>query len=152
MKLESYVRPAGLEAALAVLAEPGLKPLVVAGGTDLIPMMRKMRMSGTLSNGDGPRVVLDLSKLVALCGIREEGGMLEIGAATTMGVIAADPSVRRLCPGAGRRGRLSGQPAGSQPRDCRRQPRHRVAVGRHGACPAGGRRRREARRRRSRAA
>ncbi len=98
MKLESYVRPAGLEAALAVLAEPGLKPLVVAGGTDLIPMMRKMRMSGTLSNGDGPRVILDLSKLVALCGIREEGGMLEIGAATTMGVIAADPSVRRLVP------------------------------------------------------
>lgn len=51
MKLESYVRPAGLEEALAVLAEPGVKPLVVAGGTDVIPMMRKMRMNGTLSNG-----------------------------------------------------------------------------------------------------
>jgi CO/xanthine dehydrogenase FAD-binding subunit len=98
MKLESYVRPAGLEEALAVLAEPGVKPLVVAGGTDVIPMMRKMRMNGTLSNGEGPRVVLDLSRLGDLCGIREAGGMLEIGAATTMSVIAADPSVRKLVP------------------------------------------------------
>ena len=98
MNLESYVRPAGLEEALAALAEPGVKPLVVAGGTDLVPMMRKMRMNGTLPNGDGPRVVLDLSKLDDLCGIREAGGMLEIGAATTMGVIAADPSVKKLVP------------------------------------------------------
>ena len=74
MKLESYVRPAGLEEALAVLAAPGLKALVVAGGTDLVPMMRKMRLNGTLSNGDGARVVLDLSKLHDLCGIRETGG------------------------------------------------------------------------------
>jgi CO/xanthine dehydrogenase FAD-binding subunit len=98
MKLESYVRPACLEEALAVLAEPGVKPLVVAGGTDLIPMMRKMRMNGTLSNGDGPRVVLDLSRLDDLCGIREAGGMLEIGAATTLGVIAADASVKKYVP------------------------------------------------------
>jgi carbon-monoxide dehydrogenase medium subunit len=98
MNLESYVRPAGLEEALAALAEPGVKPLVVAGGTDLIPMMRKMRLNGTLSNGDGPRVVLDLSKLDDLCGIREADGMLEIGAATTMGVIAADPYVKNLVP------------------------------------------------------
>jgi carbon-monoxide dehydrogenase medium subunit len=98
MKLESYVRPAGLEEALAVLAEPGVKPLVVAGGTDLIPMMRKMRTNGTLSNGDGPHVVLDLSRLDDLCGIREADGMLEIGAATTMSVIAAHPSVKKYVP------------------------------------------------------
>jgi CO/xanthine dehydrogenase FAD-binding subunit len=98
MKLESYVRPAGLEEALSVLAAPGLKPLVVAGGTDLVPMMRKMRMNEALPDGDGARVVLDLSKLDDLCGIREAGGMLEIGAATTVGVIAADPSVKKLVP------------------------------------------------------
>ncbi len=97
MKLESYVRPAGLEEALAVLARPGVRPLVLAGGTDLVPMMRKMRMNGMLDGGD-PRLVLDLSKLGDLCGIRETGGMLEIGAATTMGVIAADPSVKKLVP------------------------------------------------------
>ena len=97
MKLESYVRPAGLEDALAVLAEPGAQPLVIAGGTDLIPAMRKMRMNGTGVAGDGaPRVVLDLSKLEDLCGIREVDGMLEIGAATTLGAIAAHPSVKGL--------------------------------------------------------
>jgi aerobic carbon-monoxide dehydrogenase medium subunit len=97
MKLESYVRPAGLDEALAALAEPGVKTLVVAGGTDLVPMMRKMRMNGTL-DGDDPRVVLDLSKLDDLCGIREVGDVLEIGAATTMGVIVAHPAVKELVP------------------------------------------------------
>jgi len=97
MNLESYVRPAGLEEALAALAEPGVKPLVLAGGTDLVPMMRKMRMNGTL-DGDDPRVVLDLSKLDDLCGVRETGDMLEIGAATTLGVIAAHPAVKKLVP------------------------------------------------------
>jgi aerobic carbon-monoxide dehydrogenase medium subunit len=97
MKLESYVRPARLDEALAALAEPGVKTLVVAGGTDLVPMMRKMRMNGTL-DGDDPRVVLDLSKLDDLCGIREAGGMLEIGAATTMSAIVAHPAVKDLVP------------------------------------------------------
>ncbi len=97
MKLESYVRPAGLEEALAALAEPGVKPLVLAGGTDLVPMMRKMRMNGTL-DADDPRVVLDLSKLDDLRGVRETGGTLEIGAATTMGVIAAHPLVKKFVP------------------------------------------------------
>jgi CO/xanthine dehydrogenase FAD-binding subunit len=60
-------------------------------------MMRKMRMNGTL-DGEDLRLVLDLSKLDDLCGIRETGGMLEIGAATTLGVIAADPSVKKLVP------------------------------------------------------
>jgi CO/xanthine dehydrogenase FAD-binding subunit len=97
MKLESYVRPTGLEEALAVLAESRVKPLVIAGGTDLVPMMRKMRMNGTL-DGDDRRMVLDLSKLDDLCGIREVGGMLEIGAATTMGTIVAHPSVKKFAP------------------------------------------------------
>jgi aerobic carbon-monoxide dehydrogenase medium subunit len=97
MKLESYVRPAGLEEALAVLAEPGVKTLVLAGGTDLVPMMRKMRMNGTL-DADDSRVVLDLSKLDDLCGIREAGDVLEIGAATTMGAIVAHPAVKELVP------------------------------------------------------
>jgi CO/xanthine dehydrogenase FAD-binding subunit len=98
MTLDAYIRPEGVEEALEVLSEPGTRPLVIAGGTDLIPMRRKLRMNGTLPNGDGPRVVLDLSGLHDLCGIREAEGMLEIGAATTMGAIAADVTVRELVP------------------------------------------------------
>jgi xanthine dehydrogenase small subunit len=100
MRLEAYVRPADLEEALAVLAEPGVRPLVVAGGTDLLPMMRTMRMNATQpdADDDGPRVVLDLSKLADLCGIREAEETLLIGAATTLGAIAAHPAVKRLLP------------------------------------------------------
>jgi CO/xanthine dehydrogenase FAD-binding subunit len=98
VSLETYIRPADLAEALAVLAQPGPKPQVVAGGTDYIPMTRKMRMNGTLPNGDGPRVLLDLSKLEDLCGVREAGDVLEIGAATTMGAIVADPLVKESVP------------------------------------------------------
>jgi CO/xanthine dehydrogenase FAD-binding subunit len=96
--LETYIRPASLAEALEVLAQPGTRPQVVAGGTDYVPMTRKMRMNGTLPNGDGPNVLLDLSKLVDLCGVRRVGDTLEIGAATTMGVITADPLVKELVP------------------------------------------------------
>jgi CO/xanthine dehydrogenase FAD-binding subunit len=97
MNLESYVRPAGLEEALAVLAEPGANPLVIAGGTDLVPAMRKAHISG--ADGDGtPRVVLDLSKLDDLCDIREVDGALEIGAAATMGAIAMHPAIKEIVP------------------------------------------------------
>ena len=98
MTLETYIRPASLEEALAALAQPGSKPQVVAGGTDYVPMTRKMRMNGTLPNGDGPRVLVDLSKLEDLCGVREADGVLEIGAATTMGALAAHPVVKELVP------------------------------------------------------
>jgi CO/xanthine dehydrogenase FAD-binding subunit len=98
MTLDTYIRPAGLAEALDVLAQPGPKPQVLAGGTDYVPTTRKMRMNGTLPNGDGPRVLLDLSKMAELCGVRKLGDVLEIGAATTMGVIAADPAVRELVP------------------------------------------------------
>jgi len=99
MTLESYVRPADLEEALAVLAEPGPRPVVVAGGTDLVPAMRKARMSGASPDGDGawPRL-LDLSRLGDLCGIREADGMLEIGAATTLAAIASDVLVGKYVP------------------------------------------------------
>jgi xanthine dehydrogenase small subunit len=95
--LETYIRPAGLDEALAALAQPGPRPQIVAGGTDYVPMTRKMRANGTLPE-DGPSVLLDLSKLEDLCGVREAGDALEIGAATTMGVIAAHPLVTAHVP------------------------------------------------------
>lgn len=97
MKLESYVRPAGLDEALTVLADPEAMPLVIAGGTDLIPQLRKARMNGT-GGDETPRLVLDLSKLDDLCGVRVDGGMLEVGAAVTMAAVAAHPAVKELLP------------------------------------------------------
>jgi len=96
--LETYIRPASIAEALEALAQPGVRPQVVAGGTDYVPMARKMRMNGTLPNGDGPSVLLDLSKLEDLCGVREADGALEIGAATTMGAIVVDPLIKESAP------------------------------------------------------
>ncbi len=97
MKLESYVRPSGLDEALTLLADPGAMPLVIAGGTDLIPQLRKERMNGT-DGDETPRLVLDLSKLDDLCDVRVDGGMLEVGAAVTLGAVAAHPVVKELVP------------------------------------------------------
>jgi CO/xanthine dehydrogenase FAD-binding subunit len=97
MTPETYIRPAGLAEALEALAQPGPKPQVVAGGTDYVPTTRKQRMNGAHAE-EGPSVLLDLSRLEDLCGIREAGDALEIGAATTMGVIAAAAAVKDLIP------------------------------------------------------
>ena len=60
MTLDTYIRPADLQEALAALAQPGPKPQVVAGCTDYVPMTRKLRATGALAD-DGPRALLDLS-------------------------------------------------------------------------------------------
>jgi len=99
MKVESYVRPADLEEALAALAAPGARPVVVAGGTDLVPATRKARLNGAAPDGEAAwSRLLDLSRLADLCGVRAVDGVLEIGAATTMGAIARDPLVARYVP------------------------------------------------------
>jgi len=99
MTLEPYLRPADLDEALAALAEPGARPLVVAGATDLVPARRKARLNGASLDGDAAwSRLLDLSRLDDLCGIREVDGRLEIGAATTMAAIARDALVARFVP------------------------------------------------------
>jgi len=99
MTLESYVRPADLDEALAFLAGPGARPVVVAGGTDLVPAARKARVNGARpDDADAWSRLLDLSRLGDLCGVREADGLLEIGAATTMCAIAGDDLVDRYVP------------------------------------------------------
>jgi CO/xanthine dehydrogenase FAD-binding subunit len=101
MSLQSYVRPRGLDDALAALADPRTRPLIIAGGTDVIPAMRKMRLGEPQAAGDDddrPGVVVDLSQLDELRGIGEKDGMLLIGAATTMGAIARHELVKDRAP------------------------------------------------------
>lgn len=101
MSLQSYVRPRGLDDALAALADPDIRPLIIAGGTDVIPMMRRTRLGLSQAAGDDdgrPGVVIDLSRLDELSGIDERDGMLRIGAATTMAAIAGHELVRERAP------------------------------------------------------
>ena len=82
-----YTAPATLDQALGLIAQ-GAKPL--AGGMSLIPMM-KLRLAS-------PEHLVDIARLKELNYIREEGGALHIGAASTHYEVETSPLVRGKCP------------------------------------------------------
>jgi carbon-monoxide dehydrogenase medium subunit len=82
-----YTAPRSLDEALTLIAEGG-KPL--SGGMSLIPMM-KLRLAS-------PDRLIDLGRLKELSYIREEGGELHIGAATTYYELESSPLLMGKCP------------------------------------------------------
>ena len=76
--------------ALALLDAHGEEAQVIAGGTDIL-VERK-------SSARGPRLVVDISRVPELKGIRMTGAGLEIGAAVTHAEIDRSPLVAALCP------------------------------------------------------
>ncbi len=82
-----YTAPKSLGEALGLLAQ-GAKPL--AGGMSLIPMM-KLRLAS-------PGHLVDLARLKDLNYIREEGGVLHIGATATHFEFETSAPVRGKCP------------------------------------------------------
>jgi carbon-monoxide dehydrogenase medium subunit len=80
-----YLAPTSVEEALAALAEHGDEAKIIAGGQSLLPVLR-MRLNA-------PEVVIDLGKIEALRGIREEGDALVIGAMTTHSEVASSAAV-----------------------------------------------------------
>lgn len=83
-----YHRAASIDDALAKLASGGGK--LLAGGHSLVPLM-KLRLSE-------PATLIDIARIPGLSGIREAGGSIEIGAATTHREIAASSLLRDRCP------------------------------------------------------
>ncbi|GAA4343357.1 xanthine dehydrogenase family protein subunit M [Pigmentiphaga soli] len=84
-----YHRPAGLDEAVALLDSlPGARPL--AGGQSLMAMMN-LRLAGFDD-------LVDIGRIPALAGIRDEGGRLAIGAMTRQQDIARDPAVAARIP------------------------------------------------------
>jgi carbon-monoxide dehydrogenase medium subunit len=81
-----YVAPATVEEALSALAEAGDDAKIIAGGQSLLPVLR-MRLNV-------PTVLVDLGKIEALRGVREEGDALVIGAMTTHATVLDDPLVK----------------------------------------------------------
>ena len=69
-----YHAPTTLNDAVALLSQLGDDAKVLAGGHSLLPMM-KMRFAE-------PAHLIDLNKIEQLRGIREEGGLIKIGAMT----------------------------------------------------------------------
>jgi aerobic carbon-monoxide dehydrogenase medium subunit len=80
-----YLAPTTVEEALAALVEHGDDAKILAGGQSLLPVLR-MRLNA-------PEVVIDLGRIEALRGIRDDGDAIVIGAMTQHAVVAEDPLV-----------------------------------------------------------
>ncbi|HUK10200.1 MAG TPA: FAD binding domain-containing protein [Stellaceae bacterium] len=74
-----YLRPDNVEEALAALSEMGGEARLLAGGQSLMPMLN-MRLIQ-------PKLLIDIACLHALDDVRDEGGVLAIGAAVTQGTL-----------------------------------------------------------------
>jgi carbon-monoxide dehydrogenase medium subunit len=85
-----YHAPRTLPDALGLLAKFGDEAKLLAGGHSLLPMM-KMRFAQ-------PAHLIDLGKIAELKGLREEGGVLRIGAMTTENELIWSKLLQDKCP------------------------------------------------------
>ena len=83
-----HVNARAVDEAVSVLLRYGGKASVIAGGTDLLGKMKDEILSTY------PEVIINLKSIPGLDFIREEEGMLRIGALTRLEDIATDPLVR----------------------------------------------------------
>jgi len=83
-------QPASVSDALGVLNRHGADAWVMAGGNDTFDWLKDRIKK--------PRVVVDLSMVNELNGIKDAGGGLEIGATTTLTTIANHPMVKERFP------------------------------------------------------
>ena len=86
-----YEAPGSLEEAFGLLRQHGEDAKLLAGGHSLLPAM-KLRLTQ-------PEVLIDLSRIPGLNGIRVDGDTLVIGALTTHTEVSTSETVRKLLPG-----------------------------------------------------
>jgi aerobic carbon-monoxide dehydrogenase medium subunit len=97
-----YHRPASVEEAVGLLGKHRDDAKVLAGGHSLIPLM-KLRLAQ-------PKHVVDIGRIGALSGIREEGGAIVIGALTTHYTIESSAALKSKCPVLAEAGAMIGDP------------------------------------------
>jgi aerobic carbon-monoxide dehydrogenase medium subunit len=85
----TYLEPASLDEALALLAQHGDQSKLIAGGTGLINLMKQRLVR--------PSIVIGLRALKGLAGI-EKNGELRIGALATLQSLAMSEPIRRSAP------------------------------------------------------
>jgi aerobic carbon-monoxide dehydrogenase medium subunit len=81
-----YLAPGSVEEAVQALAHFGDDAKIIAGGQSLLPVLR-MRLNA-------PQVVVDIGKIDALRGIRDDGDAVVVGAMTTHHDVMNDGLVR----------------------------------------------------------
>lgn len=84
-----YVRVESVDEALAALAEHGDDAKVLAGGHSLVPLM-KLRLAT-------PSIVVDVERIDDLRYIRQENGIIRIGALTRHHDVEHSPLLREQC-------------------------------------------------------
>jgi len=85
-----YMAPASLEEAIRALASHGEEAKLLAGGHSLLPLM-KLRLAE-------PKILVDISRIPGLRGIKAEGDKIAIGALTTHYQIESSELIREKCP------------------------------------------------------
>jgi xanthine dehydrogenase YagS FAD-binding subunit len=90
MEAFGYANPKTLKEAFGMLGSSWQDAAVLAGGTDLISMMKDRVMS--------PKVVVNIKGLAELKGIGQAGGGVRIGAAVTLDELASNATVRAQFP------------------------------------------------------
>src|SRR5258705_8931031 len=82
-----YLAPVSVADAVKLMADHGPEAMLVAGGTDLYPNMKRRQFE--------PTVLVGLRGVRDLAGVRRgDGGGLAIGAATTLTAVSPHPEVR----------------------------------------------------------
>lgn len=100
----SYLRPGSVAEAAQVLAEYGSRARLVAGGTDLLPKMKRGQME--------PEVLVGLGHLDELRQVRATAdGGFDIGAGVTLSQVASHPQLLAAYPGFVRAVALVSSPA-----------------------------------------
>jgi 4-hydroxybenzoyl-CoA reductase subunit beta len=96
-----YVAASSAAESARVLADHGPEAMVVAGGTDLYPNMKRRQMT--------PRVLVGLSGVAGLRGI-EANGALRLGAMATLTDVTEHPAIRERWPAVARAAGLVSSP------------------------------------------
>ncbi len=85
-----YERATSIDDALAKLAATGGAGKLIAGGHSLVPLM-KLRLNE-------PTTIIDIARIPGLAGVREDDGVIEIGAGTVHHDVATSSVLRDQCP------------------------------------------------------
>ena len=81
-----YVKVTSIDQALAALKSGGEDSKIISGGQSLVPVLR-LRMAE-------PSVLVDCGAIDEMLGVREDGGSITIGAATTHHAVMNNPLVQ----------------------------------------------------------
>src|SRR5690606_31501612 len=85
-----YYAPATVEEACQLLADAGGGATVLAGGQTLMPLLA-LRMSQ-------PFILVDINRIKALQGVRQDGSVTRIGPVTRQNQAIADATLNRVQP------------------------------------------------------